>query len=94
MFAVVVEFRIKSEHLAAFLPLMKDNAAASKRDEPGCLQFDVVQVADDPNLVLLYETYENAQAFSAHRKTPHFLSFDKAVAHMIADKVLRTGAVI
>ncbi len=93
MFAVFVDFRIKPGMIDTFLPLMKDNAVTSVEEEPGCQRFDVVLSGDDPNLVLLYEIYDNPDAFAAHMKTVHFLSFDEAVADMIADKVVRTGFV-
>ena len=43
MYVITVEFEIEAAHLAAFLPLMSQNAEASIRDEPGCRQFDVCQ---------------------------------------------------
>lgn len=91
MFAVCVEFQVKPEQLDAFLPLMRENAAASVRDEPGCHQFDVVQSSDDPALILLYELYSDAAAFDAHRETPHFRRFDAAIGNMIAAKKVHTG---
>ena len=41
MYVIIVDFKIKSDRLADFLPLMQENATASLRDEPGCHQFDV-----------------------------------------------------
>ena len=35
MYVIIVDFEIKPDHLASFLPLMAENAAASVREEPG-----------------------------------------------------------
>ena len=40
MYVVVVDFKIKPERLAEFMPLMLENARASRETEPGCRQFD------------------------------------------------------
>lgn len=94
MFAVCVDLRIKPGQMPRFLPLMQENAAASLEHEQGCHQFDVVRVDGDPDLVVLYETYDDADAFAAHLKTDHFLSFDSAVADLVADKTVRTGTIL
>jgi quinol monooxygenase YgiN len=91
MYAVCVELQVKPGQLEAFLPLMKANAAASMADEPGCVQFDVVQSEQDDHLILLYELYTDADAFQAHLGTAHFKSFDAAVADMLSDKSVHTG---
>jgi len=87
MFAVTVTFALKSGARAEFLPLMVENAAASVRDEPGCHQFDVC-LGDDPDMVFLYEIYDDGSAFEAHLQSAHFKSFDAAVAGMIANKTV------
>lgn len=91
MYVVSVELTICAGAMDRFVPLMRENAAASLRDEPGCLQFDVVRCEAAPNLILLWEVYTDAAAFAAHLKTPHFLAFDAAVADMVAAKTVRTG---
>ena len=90
MFVVWVELRVRADSLPAFLPLMIENAAASRR-EPGCVQFDVMCPEATPGLVLLYELYSDADAFAAHLKTPHFREFDAAVAEMVLSKTVHTG---
>ena len=90
MYVVWVELRIKPEAMEAFMPLMLQNAAAS-RDEPGCRQFDVLRPESDADLVLLYELYDDAQAFAAHLATAHFKAFDGAVSGMVSSKTVHTG---
>jgi (4S)-4-hydroxy-5-phosphonooxypentane-2,3-dione isomerase len=85
-YVIWVEFEIKPESFAAFMPLMLANAKASLNDEPGCHQFDVLTPTDKANAVALYEIYTDRAAFDVHLKTPHFLAFDKATAAMLASK--------
>jgi len=42
------------------------------RKEPGNLQFTAQRSNEDPAEFLLYEQYENEQAFRDHQQTPHF----------------------
>ena len=80
MFTLVVDLNVKPEMRQRFLAEIEENAAASLRDEPGCLRFDVVQDNDDANHFLLYENYEDEAAFEAHRSAPHFPRWREAAA--------------
>jgi autoinducer 2-degrading protein len=90
MFVVTVEFTIDPARLEEFMPLMLDNARRSRDDEPGCRQFDVCTDEARPNVVFLYELYDNAAAFDAHLAAPHFLSFAASTKPMIVQRVLGT----
>ncbi|WP_108662237.1 putative quinol monooxygenase [Acuticoccus kandeliae] len=89
---VIVRFVVKPGRMADFMPLMEENATRSVEDEAGCRQFDVVLSPAAADTVWLYEIYDDAAAFAVHQKTPHFLSFDKATAEMVADKMVVVGA--
>lgn len=91
MFVVFVDLWIEPGKMDVFLPLMAANAAAS-RQEPGCLQFDVVRPDHDPEMVFLYEVYQDAAAFEAHLDTAHFAEFDAASADLITAKTVLKGA--
>lgn len=93
-YAVAVTFVVKSEALVNFLPLMHANARTSLAHEEGCLQFDVATDPDRVDDVFLYEIYTNRAAFDLHLASPHFKTFDAAVAHMIASKEVRTYALV
>jgi (4S)-4-hydroxy-5-phosphonooxypentane-2,3-dione isomerase len=85
-FVVTVSFHIRPGRRADFLPLVRENAAATLAAEPGCLQFDVLQPEGSEDAVFLYEIYQDAAAFDAHLTQPHFLTFDQAVRDMVAGK--------
>jgi (4S)-4-hydroxy-5-phosphonooxypentane-2,3-dione isomerase len=89
MFVVIVEFSLKAEHRTAFIEAMLANARVSLAEEPGCHHFDVNASPDDPNLIHLYELYDDRAAFDAHLQSPHFLSFNRTVQEFVADKRVR-----
>jgi autoinducer 2-degrading protein len=88
-FIVVVDLEIDPDALSAFLPLMRQNAAASLRDEPGCRQFDVCHDPTVATAILLYEAYDDDAAFAAHLASAHYLAFDVATKAMIRSKAVR-----
>ena len=89
MYVVIVDFRIKPERLAAFMPAMLENARFSRENEPGCRIFDVCVDPKEKTSVFLYEVYDDRAAFDAHLATAHFMRFDAAVADMVAAKTVR-----
>jgi (4S)-4-hydroxy-5-phosphonooxypentane-2,3-dione isomerase len=89
MQAVVVEFRIKREHVEGFATAIADNARTSRETEPGCRQFDVCRDAADPALFFLYELYDDEAAFQAHLRTAHFVAMDLTTAAWVEAKSIR-----
>jgi quinol monooxygenase YgiN len=83
---ITVEFRLKPGMRTAFRPLMDDNARSSMRDEPGCRRFDVLEPAGQPDVIFLYEIYDDRAAFDAHVRSPHFLKFQAETEGFIAGK--------
>ncbi|WP_342076814.1 putative quinol monooxygenase [Yoonia sp. SS1-5] len=90
MFAVCVVLRLKPGMKDAFMPLMTENAKASREAELNCHRFDVSTDSKDPDCVFLYELYSDQAGFDAHLNTQHFLAFDAATAPMVADKTVVT----
>lgn len=92
MQALIVNIQIKPEHREAFMEAMLDNARGSVGNEPGCFRFDVVQDAEDPNRIHLYEVYRDEAAIEAHRQAPHYLKWRDTVKDWhAAERVLRRG---
>ena len=88
MYVVTVEFTIDPACWDDFIPLMLENAARSRNDEPGCRQFDVCTDAMRSGLVFLYELYDDAAAFDAHLDTKHYRSFAEATKAMVTKRVI------
>lgn len=88
MYVIAVDFTIHAEHLAAFMPLMLENARISREAESGCRRFDVCRDPARPERIFLYELYEDRAAFDAHLATAHFRAFDGAIRAMVASKAI------
>src|SRR4051812_33668124 len=89
MLALVVEFRIKPPHIAAFEAEITENARASRETEPGCRQFDVCRDPGDPGVFFLYELYDDEAAIQAHLRTAHFLHLDELTREWVERKTIR-----
>lgn len=70
--AITVTFRIKPGSWAAFNAHIRDHAAKTLAEEPGCERFDVLQPLDadgapDHGRIMLVEVYRDMAAVEAHR---------------------------
>lgn len=79
MYVIIAPIQIKEGYKEQFVAAMLDDAKGSVNDEPGCLRFDVIQDATDPNRISLYEVYVDEAAFQAHLQAPHFIKWRDTV---------------
>jgi (4S)-4-hydroxy-5-phosphonooxypentane-2,3-dione isomerase len=94
MFSLVVQMEVRPGRREEFLAGMAANAEASVRDEPGCLRFDVCSVDGDENRFLLYELYRDAEAFAAHKASPHFAEWRTVAEQVLVGQVNTPGAML
>jgi len=87
-FVILVDFRLNPGCLARFTKAVRENAATSVRDEPGCRRFDVLAPRDGGERVVLYEIYDDAPAFHAHLLTAHYKHFKTETAPLIAGRTV------
>jgi autoinducer 2-degrading protein len=92
MYVVIVSARVKPEQRGRFLQAIEDNAVTAVREEAGCLRFDVVRDADDPDHYLFYEVYRDEDAFRAHRDTDHFARWREAAEECLSEPLQATHA--
>ncbi len=83
MLSLIVRLDVLPERLEEFVEAIAANAAATHRDEPGCLRFDVCRSHADPHHFVLYEVYRDEDALEAHRAAPHFAVWREAVARTV-----------
>src|ERR1700759_2681778 len=76
-----------------YLAAIKENSLAAIK-EPGCRQFDILVLADDPNHLFLYEVYNDEAAFKTHRASEHFKKYASLTASMVPKRGTRTMAAI
>jgi quinol monooxygenase YgiN len=85
MFVLVVQIRIKPDHVGTFMSKLAENAS-NARKEPGCRQFDVLADPNDRTKVMLYEVYDDDKAFEAHQQTPHFKKYLAEAVPLLASR--------
>ena len=94
MFSLMVQLEVRPEDRDEFLAAITTNAQASVRDEPGCSRFDVSAVEGDENRFVLYELYDDAEAFEAHKRAPHFAAWRQVADRVLISQVSTRGTVI
>ena len=85
-FVLAVELEIVPSELENFRAAIKENGQAAVREEPGCRQFNIASQKDESTRILLFEVYDNAEAFAAHQATPHFKKYAAATAKMVKSR--------
>ena len=70
MHLIFVKFRIKAEHLAEFKKEMARHIDYTRKNEPGCAQFDIATDKQDPQVFYLVEMYRDDKALADHRASP------------------------
>ena len=89
---VIAEFEVRPDSFGDFAALARGFARECLDNEPGCRQFDVVQLESTPRGVLFYEAYDDAAAFEAHCASAHLARFKAAFPPMIVgERPLRRG---
>lgn len=83
MFAVCVDIAVIPEHIEAFIAATLANCKASLL-EPGVTRFDFLQHQKDPNNFVLVEVYNSPTGPALHKETPHYATWAKTVASMMA----------
>ncbi len=91
-YVIWVEFDITDAGRSEFLDLVRANAEASVRLEPGCRRFDVLEPHAGGSIAL-YEIYDSEAAFRDHLATAHFRDFDTLSAPLVTRKQVRAFAI-
>ncbi len=94
MFSLTVQLEVRAEDREEFLAAITTNAEASVRDEPGCHRFDVTAVEGDGDRFVLYELYDDAEAFEAHKRTPHFAAWRQVADRVLSSQVNTRGTLV
>ena len=89
MVILIVNLRVKAEHLEAFRLATAENARNSAQ-EPGIVRFDFLQQSEDPTRFALIEVYRDAEAPAKHRETAHYKNWVAKVPNMLAEERTRT----
>jgi|SRR5438067_9603959 len=70
-YCLAVRWTIKDGELEEVLTALRPLVEAS-RQEPGCLMYQAHRDPDKPNVVFLYEQYDDEASYEAHAESEHF----------------------
>jgi len=74
MISFTVRMTFRSEDREDVHQFLRELTRLSRREE-GCVSYIAHFVESDPDTVVIYEQYRDAEAVEAHRATPHFAQF-------------------
>ena len=86
MRAILAYLTTKPGKEAEFQQQMTAQAKRCLANEPGCLQFDVVQDPKNTTRFVMLEVYKDDAAIKAHQDSQHFKDFRPVVGDLIADR--------
>jgi quinol monooxygenase YgiN len=83
MIVRISEIQVHAEHLERYKAILKEEAEASVRLEPGVIAiFPMYQRANETEFKIL-EMYANRQAYESHLETPHFKKYKSTTLDMV-----------
>lgn len=74
MLGVFAKVTVKPNEVERFLHHLEADASGSL-EESGCVRFDVLRDAANPNVFYLYEVYRDRDAYAVHQEAPYFKAF-------------------
>jgi quinol monooxygenase YgiN len=83
--AVIVLIECHPGRGAELIPALQANADHS-RHEPACHRWEWSRHVDSPDKFAIYELYDDAAAFAAHKQSAHFAAWKAASDPLIAKK--------
>jgi quinol monooxygenase YgiN len=86
MRAIIAYLTAKPGKEAEFQDKMTAQAKRCLANEPGCLQFDVVQDPKNPTRFVMLEVYKDDAAIQAHQDSQHYKDFRPIVGELVADR--------
>ena len=68
---IVAHLKIKAGKEGDFEAAFRELQEGVKKNEPGCLLYDVFKSKSDPTTYVVMEQYKSDADLAAHRTTPH-----------------------
>ena len=90
----VSEIEIVPRHLDEYKAILKEEAAASVRLEPGVIAIFPMYQKEHPTQVRILEIYANREAYESHLQTSHFQRYKTTTLGMVKSlKLVDMGVV-
>lgn len=79
----ISEIEIDSNYLDQYNAILKEEARASVKLEPGVIAIYPMNQQDHPTEIRILEIYKNREAYESHLKTAHFLKYKTTTLKMV-----------
>lgn len=79
----ISEIEIVPEYLEQYKAILKEEAKASVRIEPGVIAIFPMFQKENPTVVRILEIYADKESYQSHLKTPHFLTYKTETLKMV-----------
>jgi quinol monooxygenase YgiN len=83
MIVRISEIEIHPNRLAEYNAILKEEAEASIRLEPGVIAIFPMSEKEKPTQIRILEIYASREAYEAHLKTPHFQKYKTTTLEMV-----------
>ena len=79
----IAKLEIDSTYLDEYVSILKEEAEASVRVEPGVISIFPMFQKEDSTEIRIMEIYANEEAYESHLQTPHFKKYKKKTGEMV-----------
>lgn len=69
------------------LKIVLENLAKNSKREEACLQYDLHQNIDAPNIFIIHEVWINREGLDLHKEQPYFLKFNDISELFLEEKI-------
>lgn len=83
MMVRIAEIEIDSIYVNEYLAILKEEAEASVRLEPGVICIYPMFQKEHPTQIRLLEIYANREAYESHLQTSHFIKYKTSTMEMV-----------
>jgi len=85
MMVRIAEIEVEANYLDEYIAILKEEAEASVRLEPGVICIYPMFQKEHPTEIRLLEIYANKEAYESHLQTPHFKHYKETTLKMVKD---------
>jgi quinol monooxygenase YgiN len=85
MMVRIAEIEVDSSSVEEYIAILKEEAAASVRLEPGVVSIFPMFEKEHPTKIRILEIYASKAAYESHLKTPHFQKYKTSTLEMVKD---------
>lgn len=90
MIRLNVFIQVSESNRAAVLEAAKELVASSLKDK-GCVAYDVFESATRNDVLMICETWQDAESLSAHEKAEHFVTLVPKIQGLASMKLEKFG---